>query len=144
MSRDRLADAQRIYDEWHAGFTTGDMARVAALYTEDVVFESPAVLGKDRDAEEGILQGRDKIRELFEYNLTNLSGAFGTLYRSGKFFSDGDYLTWEYPRKTPSGEQIDLFESMDLQEGLITYHRVYWGWRGFRSLIAAGERHRTP
>ena len=78
MSSDKLADAQRIYDEWHAGFTTGDMARVAALYAEDAVFESPAVFGQFPDAEEGILMGRDKVRELFEFNLNNLSGASAT------------------------------------------------------------------
>jgi steroid Delta-isomerase len=140
MSSDKLADAQRIYDEWHAGFTTGDMARVAALYAEDAVFESPAVFGQFPDAEEGILVGRDKVRELFEFNLNNLSGAFGDLYRDTKFYADGEYLTWEYPRITPSGEQIDLFESIDIKDGLIAYHRVYWGWRGLKNLIAAGVR----
>lgn len=144
MSGDKLAEARRVYDEWHDGFTTGDMAWVASLYAEDAVFESPAVFGQYPDAAEGILLGRDKIRELFEFNLKNLTGAFGTLYRSTKFFSDGDYLTWEYPRLTPSGEQIDLFESIDLRDGLIVYHRVYWGWRGLKSLITAGVRNGLP
>ena len=41
---------------------------------------------------------------------------------------------WEYPRLTPTGEQIDLVEVMELKEGLIHRHRVYWGWFGVRAL----------
>ena len=42
---------------------------------------------------------------------------------------------WEYPRKTPTGEQVDPVESMDIESDLIVYHRVYWGWRGFNLSI---------
>jgi steroid Delta-isomerase len=49
-------------------------------------------------------------------------------------------LMWEYPRKTPAGEQVDLVESMDIENGLIVYHRVYWGWKGLKTLMAARER----
>jgi hypothetical protein len=37
-------------------------------------------------------------------------------------------LTWEYPRETPDGEQMDIVEVMDIDDGLILRHRVYWGW----------------
>jgi hypothetical protein len=30
----------------------------------------------------------------------------------------------------PTGEQMDFVEIMELQDGLIHYHRVYWGWHG--------------
>jgi hypothetical protein len=40
----------------------------------------------------------------------------------------------EYPRETPKGDQTDIVESMDLENGLITHHRVYWGWVGFSKL----------
>jgi hypothetical protein len=36
-------------------------------------------------------------------------------------------LTWEYPRLAPDGEQIGLVEVMDIEDGLIKRHRVYWG-----------------
>jgi steroid Delta-isomerase len=45
-------------------------------------------------------------------------------------------LTWEYPRETPQGDQIDLVEFMDIADGLIAHHRVYWGWVGFKALVA--------
>ena len=41
---------------------------------------------------------------------------------------------WEYPRATPTGEQIDLVEVMELRDGLIQRHRVYWGWFGVKAL----------
>jgi steroid Delta-isomerase len=31
-------------------------------------------------------------------------------------------------------DQTDIAESMDLENGLITHHRVYWGWVGFSKL----------
>jgi steroid Delta-isomerase len=58
-------------------------------------------------------------------------------YRSRSFLSDGNLLTWEYPRKTPQGDQVDVVESMDIEDGLIAYHRVYWGSVGFKALLAA-------
>jgi hypothetical protein len=33
-------------------------------------------------------------------------------------------------------------ESFDVQDGLIVYHRVYWGWRGFEMLNAVSNNSR--
>jgi hypothetical protein len=39
-------------------------------------------------------------------------------------------------RAAPKGEQMDFVEVMELNdEGLIQYHKVYWGWRGFAVLL---------
>ncbi|MDB5582357.1 MAG: hypothetical protein JWR80_7533 [Bradyrhizobium sp.] len=128
--------ARHIYAEWHAGFTTGDLDRVMALYAEDAVIETPTVLSMYPEMEEGILHGRDAIRALFGRNLTSLQGTFRDLYRSGLYFANGEHLTWEYPRLKPGGgAQVDLFESIDIADGLIAYHRVYWGWRGMKALL---------
>ena len=54
-------------------------------------------------------------------------------YREG-FFTDGHKLMWEYPRSTPSGEQMDFVEVMEIEDGLIRRHCVYWGWYGVRLL----------
>jgi len=51
--------------------------------------------------------------------------------------TDGRTLMWEYPRVTPDGTQVDLVEVMELEDGLIRRHRVYWGWYGLRTLEAA-------
>jgi steroid Delta-isomerase len=50
--------------------------------------------------------------------------------------ANGRQLTWEYPRATLDGDQIDLVEVMNVVGGLITHHRVYWGWVGFKTLGA--------
>ena len=44
------------------------------------------------------------------------------------------------PSKSPKGNQLDVVESMDLENGLIAYHRVYWGWIGFKALQAVADR----
>jgi len=56
-------------------------------------------------------------------------------YRTGKYFITGDVLVWEYPRQTPDGEQVDILELMEIRNGLIVNHRIYWGWFGTQMLI---------
>jgi len=34
----------------------------------------------------------------------------------------------EYPRASPEGFQMDLVEVLEIQNGLIRPHPVYWGW----------------
>jgi steroid Delta-isomerase len=52
------------------------------------------------------------------------------------FLFDGKSLFWEYPCQTLKGEQTEIAESVELDNGLIRAHRVYWGWVGFRNLMA--------
>lgn len=61
-------------------------------------------------------------------------------YRDG-YFTDGRRLIWEYPRLTPNGDQMDFVEAMDIEEGLIKRHRVYWGWEGVE-IIKADAYHK--
>ncbi|MFL9990095.1 nuclear transport factor 2 family protein, partial [Paraburkholderia sediminicola] len=90
-----------------------------------------------KDRTEGILKGKAEIRPFFEAGLRKLQNDLGRWYRTGTFFSNGRQLTWEYPRDTPQGDQVDLVEVMDIANGLIAHHRVYWGWVGFKALVAA-------
>ena len=41
---------------------------------------------------------------------------------------------WEYPRVTEDGQQMDLVEVMEIEDGLIKRHCVYWGWRALKVL----------
>jgi steroid delta-isomerase len=140
MSDSTEAQIRRIYEEWHAGVNSRDIPRVAALYAEKATLETPAILTIYPHSSDGILRGRGEIETFFIKTLGVLSKEFRELYRSGLFLSTGKLLTWEYPRKTPAGEQLDLVESMDIEDGLIVYHRVYWGWKGFQALLAAGRK----
>jgi steroid Delta-isomerase len=137
---DSEAQIRHIYEEWHAGLNSHDVPRVIALYAENATLETPAILTIYPHLDAGILQGRSEIEKFFTKTLGALSNEFRELYRSGLFLAAGKLLTWEYPRKTPTGEQIDLVESMDIEDGLIVYHRVYWGWKGFRALLSAAKK----
>jgi hypothetical protein len=59
-------------------------------------------------------------------------------YRTG-FLTDGTHLTWEYPREAPEGEQMDIVEVMEIRDGLIQHHRVYWGWFALNVLANGGH-----
>jgi steroid delta-isomerase len=140
MSANSEARIRHIYDRWHETISSHDLDGIMALYAEHAVLETPAILAMYPDKEEGILRGRDAIEKLFAINFEVLAREFRQLYRSGLFLSNGELLAWEYPRKTPAGDQVDLVESMDIEDGLIVYHRVYWGWKGFKALQAAHEK----
>ena len=81
-------------------------------------------------------RGRTTASQFFAQSFQARSGegVFEDWFSSGRYFSDGRLLIWEYPRETPKGDQTDVVESMDLENGLITHHRVYWGWVGFNKL----------
>ncbi len=52
-------------------------------------------------------------------------------HRTGRWLTDGErLLVWEYPRAAPDGDQVDLVEVMEVADGLIQHHRIYWGWFG--------------
>ena len=142
MSATEEAQIRRIYERWHDTVMSQDLGGLMALYAEHAVMETPAILAQFPDRDEGVLRGRSEIEQLFARNFKNLAAEFRELYRTGLFFSNGRHLTWEYPRKTPPGEQVDLFESMDIENGLIVYHRVYWGWKGLKTLMAIRGRQR--
>jgi steroid delta-isomerase len=138
MSTD--AEIRRIYDQWHETVRSRDLDGLVALYAEDAILETPLIVATYGEATDGILQGRAAIRSFFQAGLRTLQTDLGRWYRTGLFFSNGRQLIWEYPRETPEGDQVDLVEVMDVADGLISHHRVYWGWVGFKLLHAAMAR----
>jgi len=126
-----LAAAERIYLAWDDALGKKDLAASMALYTQDATLESLLVshlLGTDA----GIVEGRDNLRSFVRKVYDNPAPA-RQRYRNG-YFSDGKRLVWEYPRVMPNGQQVDLIEMMELKDGLIHRHRVYWGWYGVKTL----------
>ncbi len=136
MADSTEAQIRHVYEGWHAALMARDLDAMVALYAEHAVFESPTVLVMFKDRDDGILRGRAEIATLFTNNFRALAAAFRELYRSGVFLANGKLLMWEYPRVTPGGDQVDLVESMDIENGLIVHHRVYWGWKGVKALLA--------
>ena len=118
-------DIERIYRAWDDALGKRDLEASLLLYADDASIESPLVahLLKQRD---GIVRGKDALRafiaRVFETNPPQRKR-----FKQG-FFTDGRILTWEYPRASPDGEQMDLVEVMEIEDGLIRRHRVYWGW----------------
>ncbi|MDN7876723.1 nuclear transport factor 2 family protein [Burkholderia aenigmatica] len=130
-------DARHIYEGWHAAVVARDVDALMALYADDAVLETPLIVVTLPDHGSGVLRGKAAIGEFFAAGLRNPGNKLGRWYRTGLFFSNGRQLTWEYPRATPEGDQVDLVEVMDLRDGLIAHHRVYWGWVRFLALRAA-------
>ena len=134
------AEIRRVYERWHESIVSRDLDGLMELYSEDCVLESSLVLVLEKNST-GVLKGRDLVRAHFAGFFEMMAkDATVELYRPGTFFSDGKTLVWEYPSKSPKGNQLDVVESMDLENGLIAYHRVYWGWIGFKALQAVADR----
>lgn len=129
--------AERIYHAWDEALGRKDIDAAMSLYAPDTVLESPLVrhlLG----GTEGIVRGRDKLRDFVKLVFAS-APPLRRRHREG-FFTDGKRLMWEYPRAAPDGPQMDLVEVMDIADGLIQRHCVYWGWLGVKVLEEGGHR----
>jgi len=81
-------------------------------------------------SERGIVEGRENLRSFLRIVFERTPRS-RRRHREG-FFTDGRKLIWEYPRATPDGDQMDFVEAMEIEDGLIRRHCVYWGWYGVK------------
>lgn len=137
MNGNTDAGIRHIYEQWHTCAVRRDLDGLMALYDEDAVLESPLILAVLKEHDRGVLTGKAAIAAFISAGLRNSGNGLGRWYRTSTLYSNGRQLTWEYPRQTPDGEQIDLIEMMDIENDLIRHHRVYWGWVGFKTLARA-------
>jgi len=122
-------DAEFVYHEWDRRTRAHDIDALLELYLPDAILESP-LIPRILDQESGVLTGHPQIRPFFQRGTDKRPNELVRWYRSGRYLFDGQTLTWEYPRHTPTGDQVDLAEVMDLQGPQIAHHRIYWGWLG--------------
>lgn len=130
-------DIEAVTREWEAALSSRDVDRLVACYAPDATLESPLVAHILGAA--GVCRGHEQLRPFLAEVLQRTPPL--RHYHRGGFFTDGRRAMWEYPRSAPDGEQMDFVEVMDIDDGLIRAHRVYWGWRGV-SVIAADRYHR--
>jgi hypothetical protein len=123
---------EHVVTAWDEALGAKDLDAAMALYHRDCVLESPLVchlLGTDK----GVLKGRGALRafvaEVFAHQPPERRG-----YRTG-LLTDGERVIWEYPRESPDGEHVDFAEVMEIHDGRIARHRVYWGWKGVGMLV---------
>ena len=129
-------DSERIYRHWDEALGNKDLEAALSLYADDASIESPLVrhlLGSS----EGIVHGKDALRA-FIAKVFQTNPPQRRRFKQG-FFSDGRVVTWEYPRTTPDGDQMDLVEVMEIEHGLIKRHRVYWGWYALKVQVLGGR-----
>ena len=126
---DAVHAVERVYKLWDEALGAKDVEAAAALYAPDTVLESPLVrhvLKSDR----GVIEGRENLRSFLRLVFERTPRS-RRRYRTG-LFTDGRKLIWEYPRETPDGDQMDFVEAMEIENGLIRRHCVYWGWFGVK------------
>ena len=135
-----LADCARIHREWDASAKSLNTDGLIALYARDAVLETPLVpaifVGRS-----GILSGHNEIRPFFEEGARRRPSELVRWYRTDTWLTDGKRVVmWEYPRQAPDGNQIELVEVMEIEDGLIQHHRIYWGWFGVNQLTQNAVR----
>jgi SnoaL-like protein len=101
-------DIERIYHLWDDALGKKDLKASLSLYADDASIESPLVQHL-MNTKEGIVQGKAKLRE-FIAKVFQTNPPQRKRFKQG-FFSDGRVLTWEYPRSSPDGDQMDLSKS---------------------------------
>lgn len=130
-----------IFTEWHRAARAADTPALLALYAPDAVLESPLVPAILDDMAEGVLCGHAALARFFAEGARRRPNERVRWWRSGQWASLGPLLIWEYPRATPDGEQVDILEVMEIADGLIRHHRIYWGWFGIRLLTVSAVWH---
>lgn len=123
------ADAQLVHDEWDRRTRAHDIDGLLKLYLPDATLESPLV-PRVLDQSSGVLRGHDELRRFFVKGTAGRPNELVRWYRTGEFMFNGHTLIWEYPRKAPEWEQVELVEVMELTGPQIAHHRIYWGWSG--------------
>lgn len=123
---------------WEQALADHDAEALLTCYAPDATVESP-VATHLLDGH-GSCRGHDQLRRLFTAVVARTPTQ--RHYHRDSFFTDGHRVMWEYPRHTPAGEQMDFVEVMDISDGLIRAHRVYWGWRGIQ--ILANDQYHRP
>jgi hypothetical protein len=124
-------DIERIYHAWDEALSKNDAAALTKLYAQNAELESP-LIPHIMGGEKGIIRGQEELRKFFD-TLATRKPKIRQFYRDG-YFTDGRKVMWEYPEQTPNGQQMDFVEVMEIENGLIQKHRVYWGWVGFNVL----------
>jgi hypothetical protein len=133
--------ASFIYDEWHRRARTRDTDGLVSLYRQNATLESPLV-PRILHQPTGLLTGREAIERFLSEGAARRPSALVRWHRDARYLWDGKTLVWEYPRVTPSGDQIDIAEVMDLDGDRIAAHRIYWGWFGTETLLANAREQR--
>ncbi|BBZ76397.1 hypothetical protein MANY_17340 [Mycolicibacterium anyangense] len=126
-----------VVHAWETALANHDAEALLACYAPDATLESPVaahLLGG-----KGVVRGHRELRPFLAEVVSRTPEV--RRYHRGGFFTDGHRVTWEYPRQTPTGEQMDFVEVMEIEDGLICAHRVYWGWRGVE-VLAQDRYHR--
>jgi ketosteroid isomerase-like protein len=126
------ADIEEVTRRWEWALSHRDLDALVACYAPDAILESPLVahiLG----ARTGVVHGHAELRPFLEKVLSR-TPPLRHYHREG-FMTDGRRAMWEYPRAAPDGEQMDFVEVMEIDDGLIRMHHVYWGWRGVRVIL---------
>jgi ketosteroid isomerase-like protein len=117
--------AERIYHDWDKALSNDDLEGLLSLYAPDAILKSPAI-PLTMGTETGVCHGHNELRPLLE-QVAARKPPLRTYYRTG-FLTDGERtMIFEYPRATPDGDQMDFVEVMEIADGLIQRHCVYWG-----------------
>ena len=124
-----MDEIRYIYEKWHEYAKARDVEALITLYADHAVFESPLVPAI-LDRTNGVLNGKDDIKFFLQEGTKRRPNELVKWFRRGDYLTNGRLLVWEYPRQTDEGEQIDILELMEIENGLIQQHRIYWGWKG--------------
>ena len=131
-----MDEIRYIYEKWHEYAKARDVEALIALYADHAVFESPLVPAI-LDRTNGVLNGKDDIKFFLQEGTKRRPNELVKWFRRGDYLTNGRLLVWEYPRQTDEGEQIDILELMEIENGLIQQHRIYWGWKGCQHISGA-------
>src|SRR5262245_29538746 len=130
IAADGETEAAELYRAWQDGLCAGNLGRLVSLYAENAVIENSVVCGLVGSST-GEARGHAQIRDCLD-----------VILRCGPHVAgepkvqqwNGTTLFCVVERLSSHGSR-EIAEAMDIRDGKIHRHRIYWGWLGVRALL---------
>jgi ketosteroid isomerase-like protein len=115
-------EVRGVVKAWVDAFNARDLEAILALYSDDIVTETPLLLKFGRDAEPR-LAGKPALRDYF----TRALAAAGPIrFTPVHLAVEGEVALLEYDREAPHGGRPGVVERFIIRGGRIVETRVFW------------------
>jgi hypothetical protein len=124
MNSTSSEDIDALIEKWDAALHARDLETLLACYAPDAILNTPAAT--HIAGSRGALQGTAALRSFLGQVIQD--APIDREYYRASTLTDGRRVILEVPPRTPSGStQISFLETLEIENGLIVTHTVYWG-----------------
>jgi hypothetical protein len=111
----------QIAHKWFEAFNVQDLEALLALYDDDAAHFSPKLLIAKPETQ-GLIQGKSELREWWQNAFDRMPQLH---YEVLNLIANENYVFMDYIRKNPGEVDLQVGETLHIQNGLIVASRVF-------------------